>query len=44
MHEEEDDIHVDWHMTPDEWQELKSVLLQHKDVTYIKALIDAGKI
>lgn len=39
-----DDVHVDWHMTYDEWAELVSVLSQHTDMSYIKSLFKAGKI
>lgn len=44
------DVHVDWHMTPGEWQELRQVLLRHTETTsgthscYIVQLQAEGKL
>lgn len=40
----DDDVHVDWHMTPQEWGSLCFVLGQHADTPYIARLIEAGKL
>lgn len=40
----EDDVHVDWHMTPDEWTQLRGVLLENTEVPYIRELASAGKL
>lgn len=38
------DVHVDWHMTPDEWGQLSGVLASHGGVPYIAQLIADGKL
>lgn len=40
----DDDVHVDWHMTPQEWGAFSFVLGQHADTPYIARLIEAGKV
>jgi hypothetical protein len=39
-----DDVHVDWHMTQQEWSQLSDVLTVHHQVPYIEALIAEGKL
>lgn len=36
------DIHVDWHMTPDEWEELRGILLRNNGFEYIGRLEAEG--
>lgn len=36
-------VHVDWHMTPDEWSELRRVL-NDADIPYIQSLKAAGNL
>lgn len=38
------DVHVDWHMTPAEWAELREALLRNPDGPYIARLIAEGKV
>jgi hypothetical protein len=38
------DVHVDWHMTPAEWAELREALLRNPDGPYIARLIAEGKL
>lgn len=38
-----DDVHIDWHMTPAEWQQLREVL-SAANTPYIQALKAAGKL
>lgn len=39
----DDCVHVNWHMTPDEWSELKRVL-NDADMPYIQSLKAAGNL
>lgn len=40
-----DDVHVDWHMTPDEWTELRGVILNALPYSkYIQRLHREGKL
>jgi hypothetical protein len=45
---EEPDVHVDWHMTPDEWRQLRQVLREHLECDYpslyISRLSQEGKL
>lgn len=38
------EVHVDWRMTPSEWEQLRTALLRSTDLPYIKALADAGTL
>lgn len=38
------DVHVDWHMTPDEWEELRGILLRNTGYEYIGRLEAEGKL
>jgi len=38
------DIHVDWHMTPAEWDELRGILLRNTGYEYIGKLEAAGAL
>lgn len=38
------DVHVDWHMTPAEWAELREALLRNPDGPYVGRLIAEGKL
>jgi hypothetical protein len=41
------DVHVDWHMRPDEWLELQAVLhgvLDPADSSYIQGLLLSGAL
>jgi len=40
----EPDIHVNWHMTPGEWDELRGVLLRNTGYEYIGKLEAAGAL
>jgi hypothetical protein len=42
--EGEADVHVDWHMTPEEWAQLQEVLLHNQQLPYIQRLVTEGKI
>lgn len=39
-----DDVHVDWHMTPAEWDELRGVLIRNTGYEYIGRLEAAGAL
>jgi hypothetical protein len=44
---DDNDVHVDWHMTPEEWAELREVLtggLDAEDSQYIRRLRAEGKL
>lgn len=38
------DVHVDWHMTPDEWRQLQGVLRSSLSVPYLARLSAEGKL
>jgi hypothetical protein len=38
------DVHVDWHMTPAEWKQLREALLSRKGMPYINRLWNEGKL
>jgi hypothetical protein len=38
------DVHVDWHMTPQEWDQLNAVLWRSRHVPYIARLVAEGKV
>lgn len=38
------EVHVDWRMTPAEWQQLRTALLRSLDVPYVNALARAGAL
>jgi hypothetical protein len=38
------DVHIDWHMTPEEWAQLSGALATHAKLPYIAELIAEGKI
>jgi hypothetical protein len=38
------DVHIGWHMTPDEWLQLRAVLRSRADVPYIRRLQTEGAL
>lgn len=38
------DVHVDWHMTPEEWAQLREALLPRQDLPYVRDLTTAGAL
>lgn len=41
---DEDDVHVDWHMTKVEWRQLRDALMAYPESPYVQQLVREGKL